>query len=327
MTSFKLNKDSFKNWYKNYNVKDWKLWFKLIFIVILTFVVLEAYLEPLIKYSIWTHDINNQIASGKTTIKELIDYGIANKSGWISGDVGAEHINELIGITIKSDGSLIRARYMPFEQMLFKSSFFTVLSNLLVLAWMYVALIKPKNEGEKGILSDNVSIISGTYITITFLIYQLALRPVTIASRLTNGKTVIQAIFLEPLSVIQNEVFHTIVPIAFVLYIIFGMKHTHYEELTTKKMHMNWIHGIIGLVVYGLYSIIRGLIREAGGTPNTSIYAYPYFFLQITNPKGLLGVTGIVWFIIFIFVIAGLYIGFSTSYRLAIIKNQKRLQK
>lgn len=327
MTTFKLNKDSFKNWYKNYSVKDWRLWFKLIFIIVLTFVVLEAYLEPLIKYSIWTHDINNQIANGKSTIKELIDYGIANKSGWISGKVGIEHVNDLIGITIKSDGTLIRATYMPFEQMLFTSSFFTALSNLLVLTWMYVALIKPKNEGEKGILSDNLSITSATYITITFLIYQLALRPVTISSGLANGKTVIQAIFPEPLSLIQNEVFHTIVPIAFVLYIIFGIKHPHYEELTTKKMHMNWIYGIIGLVGYGLYAIIRGLIREAGGTSNTSIYTYPYFFLQITNPKGLLGIPGIVWFIIFIFVIAGLYIGFSTSYRLAIIKNQKRLQK
>lgn len=326
MNNFKLNKDNFKNWYKNYDAKDWKLWFKLIFVVILTLVVLEAYIEPIVKYSIWTQDINTQISNGKNTIELLLEFGIKNNRGWICGKAGSEYIIELINFTWNKVG-ILHASYMPFEQTWFLSSFFTILSNLLVLIWMFTALIKPKNEGEKGILNDNISIISATYITITFLIYQFALRPVTITASLAEGKTIIQAIFPEVLSVIKNEVFHTFGPIAFVVYVIFGMKHTHYKELTTKKMQTNWIHGIIGLVSYGLYAIIRGLIKEAGGTPNTSINSYPYFFLQVTRAKGLLGVPGIVWFIIFVFVIAGIYIGFSTLYRLAIVKNQNRQKK
>ncbi|AVN60509.1 hypothetical protein CG007_02755 [Mesoplasma entomophilum] len=325
---FALKKQNISSWYfKNYTLKDWKFWFKLTFVIILSAVLLMSYLKPIINSSIYVSQINELIKEkGFTNISDLINYAADKNYDWliITKNGSENHFNIIasINFTLIGETKTLHANYQPFEEIWFRSSFFTLLSNLLVLVWITTSLIKPKNEGQKGLLSTNSAILTATFITITFLIYQLSLRPTVIATSLGNGKSLIQAIFPSATSVIENEVFHTFGPIAFVLYIIFGMHHDSKENISAKFLHKNWMQGIIILISYGVYAIIRGLIKEAGGTAPTSMYAYPYFFLQVTTPAkdGLLGIPGIVWFFIFVVVIAAIYIGFSSLYKYLIIK-------
>ncbi|WP_106078959.1 hypothetical protein [Mesoplasma coleopterae] len=326
---FSLKKQNTKKWFlDNYSLSDWKFWFKLSFVVILLAVLIMSYLKPIINSSIYVSQINDFIKTNSiNSVLELIEK--ASQSGshdWlVSSKENGEIVWNVIGsisFTIVGENKTLHANYQPFEDIWFRTSFFTLLSNMLVLVWMTTSLVKPKNEGQKGLLSTNGAILTATFITITFLIYQLSLRPTVIATSLGKGESLTQAIFPSATSVIENEVFHTFGPIAFVLYVILGMQHDSKENISTKFLHKNWMQGIIILISYGIYAIIRGLIKEAGGTPPTSMYAYPYFFLQVTTPAkdGLLGIPGIVWFFIFVVVIAAIYIGFSSLYKYLIIK-------
>ncbi|ASZ09275.1 hypothetical protein CK556_02890 [Mesoplasma chauliocola] len=325
---FKLKADQTKNWFSNnYSLKDWKFWYKFSFALILLAVLLMSYLKPMINTSLSVSEINRLIQeNGIKTIEELIKVGKEGDYSWIvqvkvNGEM-VDQITSLINFNVDQN-SLLHANYQPFEDIWFRTSFFTLLSNILVLVWITNALLKPNNEGKKGLISSNGAILTATFITITFLIYQLSLRPTVISTGLAANKTILQALFPNVTSVIENEVFHTFGPIAFVIYVIFGMKHESKENISEFKfLKKNWIQGVVILISYALYAIARGLIKEAGGTSPTSMYAYPYFFLQVTTPAkdGLLGVPGIAWFFIFVVIIASIYIGFSTLYKMAIIK-------
>ncbi|ATZ21747.1 hypothetical protein [Mesoplasma tabanidae] len=326
---FSLKKQNAKKWFlANYEVNDWKFWFKLSFVTILLAVLIMSYLRPIINSSIYVNQINDLIKEKNIrSISDLIDEALkSGKYDWlVSSKTNGETIFNIItsiNFTFIGEAKTLHANYQPFEDIWFRTSFFTLLSNILVLVWVTVSFIKPKNEGAKGLIGTNGAILTSTFITITFLIYQLSLRPTVIATGLGNGESLVQALFPSVASVIENEVFHTFVPIAFVLYVLLGMQHDSKENISIKFLHKNWIQGIITLISYGLYAIIRGLIKEAGGTASTSMYAYPYFFLQVTTPgkDGLLGVSGIAWFFIFVIVIAAIYIGFSTLYRYLIVK-------
>ncbi|AAT75865.1 unknown transmembrane protein [Mesoplasma florum L1] len=334
---FTLKKQSVNKWFSNnYSVSDWKFWFKLSFVIILFAVLLMSYLKPIIDSSIYVKQINDILNNPETNIKtveELITFAEGKNYDWlIITKVNGENVFNIIStinFTVIGEAKTLHANYQPFEEIWFRTSFFTLLSNILVLVWMTTSFIKPKSEGEKGLISTNGAILTATFITITFLIYQLSLRPTVIATSLGNGESLLQAIFPSVTSVIENEVFHTFGPIAFVLYVILGMNHDSKENISTKFLHKNWMQGIITLISYGVYAILRGLLKESGGTAPTSMYAYPYFFLQITTPAkdGLLGIPGVAWFFMFVVIIAGIYIGFSTLYRYLIIKRIDKMNK
>ncbi|AGY41604.1 unknown transmembrane protein [Mesoplasma florum W37] len=300
---FTLKKEKLTAWYKNYTLKDWRFWYKTLFVVLMTFIVLFSYIQLFVNMSSVVKQINDlnlssDIASDK--LKEVLDNLNLSKS-----------IQERLIFYKTSDG-LLHAGYQPFEQFIQMSSFFTLISNLLILIWMYVALFKPLNEGKKGILNKRTSIIFAAYITVTFLLYNLILR-ITVSEIANNF-----------MSHFVNEMFHTVAPIFFIGYVLFGVKWEKGTAFNFKELSTTWVFGILGLCSYGAYAIIRGLLKVAGGTPGSSQQAFPYPFLQVTelNVKmGAIELPGIVLFLIFMIVIASICIGFTSLYNFIIIKN------
>lgn len=325
MKHFKI-KNHKKNflWFPKYQLSDWKLWFKMIFVFIMFITILDIYIRPMITNWVYLAQITDLIQNQEiNSIETLIKIGVENNCRWITTTKDQIHVI-VSSITFTFDGSdNFRATYSPFEAIVTTSSFFTILSNILIMVWMYVALIKPEKEGEKGLLSEKGSLIIATFITITFLIYNIALRP------LTFGMVSNAVPWQNVISKISNEIMHTVGPLVFVMYVVLFMKHEQITKISTKQMQSTWVLGIGLLVSYGLFAIIRGLMKELSGTPIQS--AYPYFFLQITNHNALLNVPGYAWFIIFVFILAGLCIGFSTLYKFLINKVEqfkaKKLEK
>lgn len=106
------------------------------------------------------------------------------------------------------------------------------------------------------------------------------------------------------------------------------MKQTVKEQLSFKELKTTWIIGILCLIGYGLLGIIKGLLKVAGGTSQSSNDSFPYFFLQITNSNLLgTGIPGIVFFLIFVVIISGVFIGFSSLYRCVIYQYHYRQPK
>ncbi|AVN60510.1 hypothetical protein CG007_02760 [Mesoplasma entomophilum] len=304
--TFKLKKEYFLNWHKNYSITDWRLWYKIIFIVLMTFIVLFSYIQLFVNMSLIVKQINDLNLSSDISSEEL--------SKVLTSLNISKATEARLVFTVTKEGFL-NAGYQPFEQFVQMSSFFTLISNLLVLIWMYVALFKPLDEGKKGILNNRTSIIFAAYITVTFLLYNFILR-ITVSDIANNF-----------MSHFVNEMFHTIAPIFFVAYILFAVKWEEKDKLSFIELKKTWIYGILGLITYGAYAIIRGLLMVAGGTPGSSQQAFPYPFLQVTEAKvkmGAIELPGIVLFLIFMVVIASICIGFTFLYSFIITKKIKR---
>ncbi|ATZ21748.1 Pr6Pr family membrane protein [Mesoplasma tabanidae] len=299
---FKLKKEYFTNWYKNYSLKDWRLWYKVLFVALMTFVVLFSYIQVFVNLSLVVKQINALNLNSEITSEKLSE---------VLTNLNISKATEARLVFTKTSHGLLHAGYQPFEQFVQMTSFFTLISNLLILIWMYVALFKPLNEGRKGILNNKTSIIFAAYITVTFLLYNLILR-ITVSTIDNNF-----------MSYFVNEMFHTVAPLLFIGYILHVVKWEAKDKLSFIELKKTWVYGILGLVIYGTYAIIRGLLKVAGGTPGSSQQAFPYPFLQVTEAKvkmGAIELPGIFLFLIFIIVIAIICVGFISLYNYIIIK-------
>ncbi|PPE06829.1 Pr6Pr family membrane protein [Mesoplasma corruscae] len=308
--AFKIEKTITKrqNSFKK-NKLDWKLLFKILFVLIMTITILDMYIRSSVWNILYINQINNLLSKGEVkTLDDILAYGILHNARWV---VNKQYIVSAINFVQASQG--LKAVFNPFEQIVGVSSYFTVLSNILITVWMFTSLIKPYNESKKGLLSEKSSIITATLITITGIIYNAFLRGASTAS--TNAY-----MWEKILSHASNEILHTIAPLLFVLYVLFFMKHQNTEKVTLKSVSKTLLVIIFILLVYGAFAITRGMIKQASGTMID--VAYPYFFLQVTNPL-ILGLPGYVWFAIFTIVLIAISLVFSIFYQWIIYLSNK----
>ncbi|PPE04382.1 hypothetical protein EELLY_v1c00560 [Entomoplasma ellychniae] len=287
----------------------WRTLFKILFVLIMTITILDMYIRSSVWNILYVHQINGLLAKGEViTLDDILTYGVLHNARWIAKK---EYISTTINFVQASQG--LKAIFNPFEQINSLSSYFTVLSNILITVWMYTSLIKPHNESKKGLLSEKASIITATLITITGIIYNAFLRGVSMSS--SNAY-----LWEKILSHVSNEILHTIAPLLFVLYVLFFMKHQNAQKVTFKNFSKTLLVIICILLAYGAYAILRGMIKQTAGTPID--IAYPYFFLQVTNPL-ILGLPGYVWFVIFIVILIVISLVFSIFYQSIIYLTNK----
>jgi len=183
-------------------------------------------------------------------------------------------------------------------------SYFTTQTNILVMIWFFIAVMKPHQEGKGRLLSYTGTLLIATYISITSIVWLTILLPGMIVSKIQRPS------YEWPASVLL----HLIVPVMFVLYFTLWMNQT--KKLATKRwVKLSWVI-ILYPVIYGVLMLIRGETRLASGY--SSITSYPYFFLEIHET--FMDVPGYAWFFIALTVVLAVAFGFSTLYAWAIEK-------
>ncbi|AKU79765.1 Pr6Pr family membrane protein [Spiroplasma turonicum] len=183
---------------------------------------------------------------------------------------------------------------------------FTLISNVLCQIWLLWAAIQPKKEGYNKFLSQTTALTFSVMITITFIVYNFILVPLD-----TGFPT-------HPYDAFATVVNHIITPIAFIIYFIFFMNNKNTIILNQFFIKKFWIQFVI-LFGYCIFSLIKGELRYKS---NSSLYEkpgggntwYPYFFLNIHNSSGPLGIPGIGWFFIAFFLIISVMVGFTYLY-------------
>ncbi|WHQ36709.1 Pr6Pr family membrane protein [Spiroplasma sp. SV19] len=173
-------------------------------------------------------------------------------------------------------------------------SYFTMQTNLLVFAWLLGAGLFPKYEGKSKWLGYKLTLAITTYISITFLIFNLMLLP-----------------FDQPQTWkawLYSTIQHVICPIAMIVYFLFFMERQN--NITITKVY--WRQDLWKLYFYpiawAIVNMIRGEFRWQAG----KAFPYQYFFLNIHASKG--GIPGAVWFVIAVIAVSGLVFGLGTLY-------------
>ncbi|AOG60590.1 hypothetical protein SHELI_v1c06390 [Spiroplasma helicoides] len=195
---------------------------------------------------------------------------------------------------------------------------FTLLSNIFCQVWFINASINCKKEGLTKGTSYTSAMTLSILITITCLVYNLVLTPVSGFPKDIVG-------------VLCSIMNHIIMPIAFVCYVIFLMPRKRKVNLNlffTKKF---WIPFTI-ILSYCVMAMAKGELRWS--SMDRSIYEYvdslgknkdiyyPYFFLNIH--KDQFGLPGYAIFILTFFGVFGLMVGITYLYNYA---NNKIVEK
>ncbi|PPE06281.1 Pr6Pr family membrane protein [Mesoplasma corruscae] len=174
---------------------------------------------------------------------------------------------------------------------------FTLLSNVLVHAWLIAAGINYKQEGKSKLLGHTTANTLATLITLTFIIYNFVLIPV-------------QGFPTQTFSWITSIINHVITPIIFVIYVNFMMEN---KEIVIKKEYILkkfWIPFTMTLA-YCLFAMFRGELRLKSGY--TESILYPYFFLNV-HKVGPMGIPGYGWFAIAFVLVVVILFSFSFLY-------------
>ncbi|AUB31672.1 Pr6Pr family membrane protein [Spiroplasma floricola] len=136
------------------NLKDWKLWYKLVVaLLILTFIV-----EMLIRGLL---NISSQTSKNQPSIWTI----------W------------------SKDGNVIGYDY--FGYVINRFSYFTIQSNILIVVWLLVGFFNHNKEGQIKILQKTFSLSVITYITVTAMIFNFMLLPKVLASSNNNFKAIL----------------------------------------------------------------------------------------------------------------------------------------
>ncbi len=297
----------------------------LILFIIMAAWVLIGIIEPVISQMVEVNKINDYIK--KNDIREISQstYNTMAKDSNIGKYFILEKdklnytlINDIQFISVDKYGN-IRAMAHPFENLVWSLSYFTMLSNILIVVVFGFSLFKKEDEGKIGIIKSNIMIMATVYITITFLIFNFALFPYDVAAH--KGWPYNDAIV--PL---KNGFLHIFNPIVFIVY---QVKYAHHEMDLSKykenKKKLIFIEIYI-LLSYGAFAIIRGGIKMLSGSFADDKTAFPYFFIEVfaDNPLGdkfkMTGM-GILLFIVFVLIIAAIAIGFGNMY-MALVKKR-----
>jgi len=130
-------------------------------------------------------------------------------------------------------------------------SFYTILSNLLMVVCLTIILLAPKSAGGRFFLKGSALTAIAFYITTVTIIYNIALR---------------NLVQLDGTAVLANELLHVINPI---LFIIYWFAFVPKAGLSYKNV-LPWLWFPF---IYFIYVLIRGAI---GGD-------YPYPFLNVAK--------------------------------------------
>lgn len=136
-------------------------------------------------------------------------------------------------------------------------SFYTIQSNILVLAWVAIAIPlmwKKENKFFHSILHGGVNV----YITITLVIFAILLSPLYKPT--------------DPLEITNNILFHYLIPSLF----IFDWFVTNFDRKYDWKYAIYWL---IYPICYLVYTLIRG--------NDTGTYPYPFLNLNVLGVGGL----------------------------------------
>ncbi|WP_425380854.1 Pr6Pr family membrane protein [Spiroplasma endosymbiont of Polydrusus pterygomalis] len=261
--------------------QNWKFWYKVTIVILSIFGLLTDYF--------WNIFHLDKVVSSDETNNNIYPWAVYDKTGTIS------HWN-----------------YAGYTMSWF--SFFTTQTNILVLIWFLIAIKNHLQEEKSNILQSYFSLATAVYITITCLIFNFLLLPMSLLN--TN-------IVLNVWQWIAQLLLHTFIPILTVVYIIVFAKHA--QLISTKLVYKKKI-GLFFIypIIYLIYGVGKGLLCEYSGMDVNT--AYQYFFLQVTNPN-ILGLPGIVWLIIISILICGIIFLFTGLYNFAYLVIAKYSEK
>ncbi|ATZ18777.1 hypothetical protein ESOMN_v1c03950 [Williamsoniiplasma somnilux] len=285
-------------------IHDWKFWFKLIIGLSIMGLIIGTKISDMVSLMTASKQVEAILASSE--LKGISIDDIFNKVKEIATlkgfDEARSYMNWISIVPNKIDGDNIGWLSSTSFGDFFINSFtyFTTLSNIAVGIWFLVAALKPQNEGIKGYISLNSTIIVTTYITITLIIYNGILLPTS----LMNGD------YMSAFNWTTTVLEHMLFPLALILYVALVMKPINTQK-AKQYIKKGWVKAIILLLTYGILILIRGEIRYQGNKPVDT--QYPYFFLRVHEAK-VVGLPGVAWFFIAVIAIAAILIGFSTLY-------------
>lgn len=305
----------------DYYIKDWRFWYKLLLgtsILIVIFVqILTSLVGPnatikagqIIKNSDGTFHLSFSFVSLKSGVVNIS--ALQNNSDfkdWFNPKIASEAIAKS---SLKSVEMFIRnnPQYFHFDyngDILYLFGFFTIQSNIfVVIACLHLAIYHPY-EGKIKTTNFYVILPVATYITITSLVFNFMLMP----TMLTSGKP------MSASSWVENEILHTIGPILFVVYVCIFMNKNNFMHGNYFWRHANWIY-IMYPIAYGIVTMLCGELKIASNYPLG--IQYPYFFLEIHSKEPIPGlpISGAVWFVIAVSLIAAMCLGFSALYNYA----------
>ena len=146
-------------------------------------------------------------------------------AGWIQGIIDLSQIqNDVISKSTHLDYYNIDANTYTLNYFIT----FTVQSNLLCIAFFLLASMFPRKEGQWQVISQKIGLPVAIYITITGIIFNSMLLPVAVAKGEMNGA----------FPWFETQVMHTVLPIAFVVYIICFLENPKklYLSIFIKKL-------------------------------------------------------------------------------------------
>ncbi|QGS52034.1 Pr6Pr family membrane protein [Spiroplasma tabanidicola] len=191
---------------------------------------------------------------------------------------------------------------------------FTLLSNVFCQVWFLIAAIQWKKEGLTKATNYTTATSLATLITVTLVVYNAVLIPVAGFPK-------------EAFAAFSSIYSHVIMPIAFVVYVLFLIPRK--EEVGLKQFFLKkfWIQFLV-IFLYCVFALVRGELRYQSmqnTDPNNNIYTfsdengniknyiYPYFFLDL-HSKGLAGIPAYGIFVITFSGVLGFMIGISFLY-------------
>lgn len=290
---------------------EWTFWFKFIIGSAIIITILYGWIYGLATLGYDKAAIEKWITQqGRMpTLDEITtEFGKAEFMSWVS-------FNPTFGVVDNVEqvvGWKVGANFTDYTMNQF--SYFTTLSNIGVAIWFLIAAFKPQNEGKIGYLSNSSTIMIVTFITITALVWNSMLLPFELGYKL-NSHTLGN-------SLIRGFLLHLVYPLAMIFYVMFIFVP---ENMFTAKIYLKnevWKQ-IVFLTIYTFIVLVRGELRYQGNKPIDN--QYPYFFLQIHNPK-VFHLPGLVWFAIVGIVIILSIIGFSALYTTRLSKKENKLK-
>ncbi|WP_031543108.1 Pr6Pr family membrane protein [Mesoplasma photuris] len=289
-------------WLAAVDLKNFRIWLGLFFALLFTGIIIAVYAENIASIFNLKNQIEGLISDGKlTSIQQIYEW--ASDKGQLG--IGSEEMAFLKFVYSTGDDqtSKILISVNLFDYLIYYSSFFTTISNVLIASWMMIYVIKPYNLGVKGILNSKMTITAAVAITVTMLVYNAVLLPTNEIPIELNWYWISQ-LFL-----------HILMPISFIGFSLFAIKHD-LNNYTKEKLFAQWKFQLIPLFGYVIYVMIRGLIRTASGYDAST--NFPYFFLNVTTKSGQ------IWIVPIIILVFGIMLGFSSLYFLIIKKVNKK---
>ncbi|WP_162649416.1 hypothetical protein [Spiroplasma sp. TIUS-1] len=267
-------------------LKDWKFWFQLSIAILILVALLTDYMDGMIN--------------------------IATK--FTDPDSG-------LNMWQISNGNLNGYDYAGFT--IFYFTFFTSQSNIFVILWCLISVIK----WNKKSITDNdlLTYAIATYITITMLIFQTMLFPLSFIKN-SEGEMAISS--WRFINWFTQESLHLIGPLMFIIFVLIVRQKSSTidtKTLVTKKIWVSFTYPLI----WGIGELIRGEFYYQSNRPVGT--QYHYFFMNIHLNGGESGypipglsIPGILWFIIAILFILAIALGFFVLYNFIV---NKRTQK